>query len=304
MNDTQNQLIVIAGPTAVGKTDFAIEVAKHFNTEIISADSRQCFRELNIGVARPSKDELEQVPHHFIASHSITETINAAWYEQYALDLLQQLFQQYETLVLVGGTGLYIKALLEGLDNMPNIPDTIREKVIAIYHQEGLKKLHEILEQQQDPFLEKGEILNPQRVMRAVEVLLHTGNSITEFKKGIKAQRPFTIHFFGLEMDRALLYQRINTRVDVMMQEGLLEEVKSLFSQKHLNALQTVGYKELFTYLENKCTLNFAIEEIKKNTRHYAKRQITWFKKQDGITWLNPTQKQESFNRLIQKVQK
>ena len=304
MNDTQNQLIVIAGPTAVGKTDFAIEVAKHFNTEIISADSRQCFRELNIGVARPSKDELEQVPHHFIASHSITETINAAWYEQYALDLLQQLFQQYETLVLVGGTGLYIKALLEGLDNMPNIPDTIREKVIAIYHQEGLKKLHEILEQQQDPFLEKGEILNPQRVMRAVEVLLHTGNSITEFKKGIKAQRPFTTHFFGLEMDRALLYQRINTRVDVMMQEGLLEEVKGLFSQKHLNALQTVGYKELFTYLENKCSLNFAIEEIKKNTRHYAKRQITWFKKQDGITWLNPTQKQESFNRLIQKVQK
>lgn len=302
MNATQNQLIVIAGPTAVGKTDFAIEIAKYFNTEIISADSRQCFRELNIGVARPTIDELCQVPHHFIASHSISENINAAWYEQYALDLLQVLFQKHKTVVLVGGTGLYIKALLEGLDNMPDIPDAIREKVIDIYFQKGLEALHKILELQHDPFIEKGEMLNPQRVMRAVEVLLHTGKSIIEFKRGVKAHRSFTTYFFGLEMDRSLLYQRINARVDAMIHGGLLKEVEELLLYKHLNALQTVGYKELFSYLENECSLDFAIEEIKKNTRHYAKRQMTWFKKQQGVAWLNTAQKQDNINSVLQIV--
>lgn len=302
MMDKKHHLIVIAGPTAVGKTDFAINIAQHFNTVIISADSRQCFKELNIGVARPSQEELNTVPHYFIADHSITSVVNAASYEQYTLSLLEILFQKHNVVVLVGGTGLYIKALLEGLDTMPDIPESVRNKVVEMYDAGGLESLYEVLSHHHDSFLDIGEIKNKQRVMRAVEVLLHTGKSIVSFKKGNKKERSFDVHFFGMDMDRTLLYQRINKRVDRMMEEGLLEEVKSVAPFKSLNALQTVGYKELFAYLDGACSLDFAVEEIKKNTRHYAKRQMTWFKKQENMIWLNACQKQESSKKVIEIV--
>ncbi|MFC0773298.1 tRNA (adenosine(37)-N6)-dimethylallyltransferase MiaA [Terrimonas alba] len=281
-------VIIIAGPTAVGKTAIALDVAKHFQTEIVSADSRQCFKEMNIGVARPSRDELQQVKHHFIASHSIHEEVTAATFEQYALKKVGELFQQHDIVVMTGGTGLYIKAFCEGLDQIPDIPKQIREEIIVNYDQSGIEWLQKEIQSKDPEFYQVGEIQNPQRMMRALEVIEATGKSILHFRKGKKQIRDFSIKKIALELPKEILRQRIDKRVDQMMDAGLLDEVKQLQPFKQLNALQTVGYAELFDYLDGKLSLNKAIEQIKIHTRQYAKRQMTWFKKDHTIEWYSP----------------
>lgn len=286
-------MIIVAGPTAVGKTAVAIQLAKHFATSIISADSRQCYKELNIGVARPSVQELEAIHHYFIASHSIQDEITAAGFEQYALQKATELFQEHDTVVMVGGTGLYIKAFCEGLDLIPAVDPAIREQIVSNYSNKGLVWLQEQVQQKDPAFYAVGEIQNPQRMMRALEVVESTGQSVLSFRKGEKAQRDFKIIKIGLELPKEKLHQRIHTRVDQMMQAGQLKEVKGLVPYKQLNALQTVGYKELFEYLEGTISLEKAVEQIKTNTRQYAKRQMTWFKKDEEIKWFTPFQTDE-----------
>lgn len=284
---TANTVIIIAGPTAVGKTDLAVSLAQTLQTEIISADSRQCYREISIGVARPSEAALAAVPHHFIASHSIHETVNAGVFEQYALDKTRQLFQQHPYVVMVGGTGLYIRAFCEGMDDMPDISPAIRKQIITQYETHGLAWLQEQLKTRDPGFWAQAEQQNPQRLMRALEVLESSGQSITRFRKAATVERPFRVITIGLELPRPLLYERIDQRVVQMMEMGLLDEVKALYPYKHLNALQTVGYSELMDFLDGKTTLERAVELIQQNTRHYAKRQMTWFKKNSSIQWMN-----------------
>jgi tRNA dimethylallyltransferase len=284
----EHTVIVICGPTAVGKTSFAIALAQHLNTEIISADSRQCYKELNIGVAKPSIEELQSVHHYFINSHSIGDDVNAGVFEQYALDAANTIFENHTTAVMVGGTGLYIKAFCEGIDEMPPVDKSIRQQVIDLYEANGIKYLQNELAQKDAEFWKTAEQQNPQRLMRALEVLLSTRKSIRTFQKGKQEERPFNIIKVGLELPREQLYNQINMRVDEMMEQGLLDEVKSLVAYKNINALQTVGYREIFEYLDGKINLARAIDNIKTNTRHYAKRQLTWFKKDAAIQWVNP----------------
>jgi tRNA dimethylallyltransferase len=280
--------ILIAGPTAVGKTDLAIQLAQYFNTCIISADSRQCYKELSIGVAKPHPDQLQLVRHFFINSHSIKDEVNASVFEQYALSAAAEIFQRKKTVIVVGGTGLYIKAFCEGMDLIPAIPDSIRKNILAEYEKKGLVWLQNEVKKTDPDYYLDGEIQNPQRMLRALEIKMHTGISIRSFQQGIKTRRPFHVIKIGLELPRTELYGRVNRRVDNMMQEGLLEEVKSMVAFRNYNALQTVGYKELFQYLDGEISLEKAIDEIKKNTRHYAKRQLTWFKKDPDFNWFSP----------------
>lgn len=295
-------VIIIAGPTAVGKTAAAIDVATQLNTEIISADSRQCFKELAIGVARPSEEELAAVPHHFIASHSIHDEITAASYEEYALQKANELFQHHDAVVMVGGTGLYIKAFCEGLDTIPPINPAIRNEIINNYEQNGLGWLQEQVKEKDPLFFSQGETQNPQRLMRALEVVEATGQSVLSFRKGQKAARDFNILKMGLELPRPDLNERIHKRVDKMMEQGLLEEVKSLLPFKQLNALQTVGYKELFAFLDGEVSLEKAVEQIKTNTRQYAKRQMTWFKKDAEMHWFSPGDSEALINYIYSQT--
>ncbi|MGN6164314.1 MAG: tRNA (adenosine(37)-N6)-dimethylallyltransferase MiaA [Flavisolibacter sp.] len=288
MEASSKTVIIIAGPTAVGKTSVAIEVAKHFNTEIISADSRQCYKELNIGVARPSTQELTAVNHYFIASHSIHQKVNAATFENYALQKAGEIFQKNDVVVMVGGTGLYIKAFTEGMDEIPEVPEGLHDQIILDYKSNGLEWLQQQVEENDPAFYKVGEIQNPQRLMRALEVNIATGRSMLSFRKGEKAKRNFNVIKIALELPKDELHRNINNRVDQMLEHGLEEEVRSLFPYQQLNALQTVGYKELFRHFNGEKTLWQAIEEIKKNTRQYAKRQMTWFKKDKEFTWAQP----------------
>ncbi len=282
---TTKTVYIIIGPTAVGKTTFAISLAQALHTEIISADARQCYQEMNIGVARPSNTELETVPHHFIASHSIQDTVNASVFEQYALDKVAALFKTKDAVVMVGGTGLYIKAFCEGLDMIPPIASEIREGIISQYEKLGLRWLQKEVSVQDPIYWEKGEQQNPQRLMRALEVKLGTGNSIVSFQNKPKIIRPFNIVKIGLEMPRDLLYDRINQRVSNMVEDGLENEVKTLKPSFHLNALQTVGYSEWEPFFKAELSKERVIDLIQQNTRHYAKRQMTWFKKDPEIKW-------------------
>lgn len=280
-------VITIAGPTAAGKTAMAVFLAQALHTEIISADSRQCFRELKIGVARPAPEELAAVPHHFIASHSVHDKVTAAVFEQYALQKTKELFIEKDVVVMVGGTGLYLKAFYEGMDLIPSVPVEVHMQVLQEYGQKGLPWLQQELQQHDPDFYAVGEIKNPQRMLRALEVLRATGQSITVFQKGNRQQRDFKIIRFGIAPPKEQLHRNIDNRVDQMMDSGLLEEVRSLQDYRHLNALQTVGYRELFEYIQGLRPLDQAVEAIKKNTRQYAKRQMTWFKKDPEIHWLN-----------------
>jgi tRNA dimethylallyltransferase len=280
-------VIVIVGPTAVGKTAFAIGLAQHFNTQIISADSRQCYNELNIGVAKPAAAELAAVKHHFISSHSITQDVNAGVFEKYALDAAASIFKTNATAVMVGGTGLYIKSFCEGIDVMPAINPAIRNTIITDYETNGLEWLQKEVATKDPIYWESThEKNNPQRLMRALEIVLATGKSITIFQTEQKVTRPFNILKVGLSMPREILNSRINDRVDAMMQDGLLEEVKGLLLMAHLNALQTVGYQEIFEHLRGEISLQDAVTMIKQHTRQYAKRQMTWFTKDNQINWL------------------
>ena len=282
------RVIIVAGPTAVGKTSVAVALAKHFHTEIISADSRQCFKELNIGVARPSPEELSEVKHHFIANHSIHQKVTAAIFEEYALSRSEEIFKERDVLIVTGGTGLYIKAFCEGMDEIPNVSSVIRQEIQSHYKQNGLSWLQEETQKLDPVFYEIGEIKNPQRLMRALEVFKSTGRSILSFRTGNKAVRPFEIVKIALQLPKEELHNNIDTRVDKMMQADLLDEVRSLVPFQHLNALQTVGYKEIFDYLNGETDLAQAVHLIKRNTKQYAKRQMTWFRKDLEYHWVNP----------------
>lgn len=281
-------IILIVGPTAVGKTRVAIDLAKVLNTEIISADSRQCYQEMNIGVARPSKEDLLSVKHHFIATHSVQEPLTAASFETEALNLVRELFKTKRAVVMVGGTGLYIKAFCEGLDQIPAIPDTVKVKIRQQYELHGLKWLQEQLAIKDPAFLAKAEAHNPHRLMRALEVLEATGHSILHYQQGTSQVRPFRIVKIGLDLPRQQLYRRIDERVLQMMDQGLEEEARSLLRWRHLSALQTVGYQEMFQYFDASISRERAIELIQQHSRNYAKRQLTWFRRDPDIKWFSP----------------
>lgn len=293
-------VIIIAGPTAVGKTSVAIEVAKYFGAEIISADSRQCYKELRIGVARPSETELNEVPHHFIVSHSIHEKVTAAAFENYALQKVNRIFKSNDVAVVVGGTGLYIKAFCEGMDEIPVVPADVRDEISSMYQQNGLEWLQGEVQKFDPKFYAAGEIKNPQRLMRALEVYRATGRSILDFRKGRKERRDFDIVKYALQIPKEQLHANIESRVGKMMEAGLLDEVSSLLPFQHLNALQTVGYKELFDYFNGETDLAAAIALIKRNTKQYAKRQMTWFRKDGDYCWTEPNS-HEIIERLSKK---
>ncbi|MBI3502227.1 MAG: tRNA (adenosine(37)-N6)-dimethylallyltransferase MiaA [Bacteroidetes bacterium] len=291
-------LVVICGPTAVGKTSLAIELALKFNTEIISADSRQFFREMNIGTAKPTQEQLVQVKHHFINSLSVADEYNAGEYEKDALIILEKIFLKKNIAILAGGSGLYINALCSGFDSVPPSDKDVREKIIEQYKKEGIEYLRAALKKTDKEYYSKVDLSNPHRMIRAIEVFLITGKPFSQFRKGKKQKRNFSILKTGLNVEREELYKRINARVDQMMNRGLPEEVKSLAKQQHSNALNTVGYKELFEHLEGKISLQAAIEKIKQNTRHFAKRQLTWFKRDKEIKWFAPYEEA----RIIQHI--
>ncbi len=271
--------IIIAGPTASGKTAKAIQLAKKLNTEIVSADSRQCFKELKIGVARPTEQQLKEVTHHFIANHSIHENITAKTFAEEANLTLDMIFKKSDHAIVCGGTGLYIKALVEGFDDIPEIPTETRNKVITIHQQGGIEYLRQELLKLDSEFQHSGDTNNPNRMMRALEIVMHTGKTIGSFQTKEKKKPSFNVSYEIIDISRELLYERINKRVDTMIAEGLEEEVKSLLPYQEKNALQTVGYKEFFDYFNGIYSRSTAIEKIKQHTRNYAKRQITWFKK-------------------------
>ncbi|MFN8238961.1 MAG: tRNA (adenosine(37)-N6)-dimethylallyltransferase MiaA [Chitinophagales bacterium] len=283
-------LIIIAGPTAVGKTAVAIELAKQFDTEIISADSRQLFKELNIGVARPGKEELAAVQHHFIANKSIAENVSAGEYERAVISLLDTLFKTKDIVILCGGTGFYINAVLNGFDEIPEVDEKIRAELNRQFQEAGIGPLQEKLRMLDEETYRSMDIQNTQRVIRALEVCIGTGKKFSSFKKKQDLQRSFVPIKIGLNVSKEQLHHNINTRVDEMMRQGFLEEAKSVYPFRNHNALQTVGYKELFDCIDGKTTLEQAVELIKLHTRQYAKRQLTFFNKNKDYTWFEPGQ--------------
>lgn len=282
-----NYLIVVIGPTAIGKTALAIEIAKHYNCDIISCDSRQFYTEMNIGTAVPSPVEQAAAPHHFIQNKSIHNPFSVGDFEREALETLDTLFEKNNVQVMVGGSGLFVNAVLNGLDDFPDIDPRIREQLNRDLEEKGLSYLQTQLQALDPVHYAKVAIDNPQRVTRALEVCIGTGQPYSSFLNKKENTRNFTPIIVGLEADRQKMYDRINKRVDIMMDKGLLEEAKALIPYKTHNALQTVGYRELFSYLDHEIDLPFAIEEIKKNTRRFAKRQITWFKRTENVLWFD-----------------
>ncbi|MBS1774497.1 MAG: tRNA (adenosine(37)-N6)-dimethylallyltransferase MiaA [Bacteroidetes bacterium] len=278
---------IVAGPTAVGKTAISIDLAKKLNTAVISADSRQCYKEMTIGTAKPGAEELQSVRHYFIDDYSVVNNITAADFENLALDWLEEIFKEQDTAVVCGGTGLYIKALCEGLDEMPAINQEIVEDINQQYETQGINWLRQAVKEEDPEFYAVGEIQNPARLLRALTFKRSIGESIVHFKTGKKKERDFKIVKIGLELPREVLYRRIDARVDTMIQNGLLDEVKGLYALRKLKNLQTVGYSELFDYIDGQLSLDEAIEKIKQHTRNYAKRQMTWFKKDKEIIWFN-----------------
>lgn len=283
-------LIVIAGPTAVGKTAVAIQLAMHYHTEIVSADSRQIFKELSIGVARPSEEELTEVKHHFIANKSIHDYCSAGEYEREVIALLDELFKTKDAIILCGGTGFYINALLNGFDEMPQIDDNIRLELNRQFQDFGLEHLQDKLQELDEETYNTIDICNTQRVIRALEVCIGTGQKFSSFKRKSEVQRNFIPVKIGLNVSKEQLHHNINSRVDEMMRTGFLEEAKSVYDFRNHNALQTVGYKELFDFLEEKTSLEEAVQLIKLHTRQYAKRQLTFFNKHKDYTWFEPKQ--------------
>lgn len=292
-------LIVIAGPTAVGKTDLSIRLAQHFGTEILSADSRQFFREMSVGTAKPSLAEQQGVKHHFVHSHSISEEYSAGMFEQDALRLLDRLFQTKDQVVLVGGSGLYVRAICEGMDLMPHADPKIREDLVQMGQEHGLPFLLTMLEQHDPEYFHQVDQDNTQRVIRALEICLASGQPYSTFRRKEKAARPFQFIKIGLNRDRAELYARIDWRVDLMLENGLREEAISLYPFRTHNALQTVGYQEIFGFLEGRYNWEEALRLLKRNSRRYAKRQLTWFHKDHEFRWFHP----EEWDRIVQHVE-
>jgi|UniRef100_UPI00404A9D30 tRNA dimethylallyltransferase len=291
-------LIIIAGPTAIGKTALAISLAKHLKTEIISADSRQFYREMNIGTAKPSEAELKEVKHHLINSHSVLDQFNAGDFEKESIELINKLFLDHDQVIMAGGSGLFINAVCDGFDQLPVASEEIRDQLNKLFTENGIEFLQERLKKIDPVYYEEVDIFNPQRIIRALEVFESTGKTFSSLRTNIKKQRPFKIVKIGLNTDRKKLYERINLRVDQMIKDGLIEEVESLKSFRHLNPLNTVGYSEIFNYLDGKSTREEAIEKIKQNTRRFAKRQITWFNKSEDIKWFKPNELESIIKHL------
>ncbi|QEC52335.1 tRNA dimethylallyltransferase [Anseongella ginsenosidimutans] len=279
-------LIVISGPTASGKTALSIELARHYQTEIISADSRQFYRELPIGTAQPSATELAAAPHHFIASRSVFEELNAGRFEAEALELISRLFKVHDQLILTGGSGLFIDAVCRGLDELPRVNPGTREALNQKHREEGLHPLQEMLREADPVYYEKIDLNNPQRVIRALEVFISSGKPYSSFLKENAKPRPFRIQKFAIDLERSLLYERINARVDAMLSAGLVEEARKVYPYRHLKTLETVGYAELFEYFDGHISLEEAVELIKRNTRRFAKRQVTWLKRDPEVIWV------------------
>ena len=289
----KKKLIVITGPTAVGKTALCLEIAKHFDIPIINADSRQIYKELRIGTASPTSEQMQQVPHFFVGSLSLNDYYSASLFEQQVLECLEQQFQTNDYALLSGGSMMYIDAVCDGIDDIPTIDDKTRELMKQRLAEEGLKALVEELKRLDPEYYEIVDRQNPRRVVHALEICTMTGKTYTSFRKREKRQRPFRIIKIGLNRPREELYQRINQRVDEMMQQGLLEEAKSLYPMRQMNALNTVGYKELFDHLEGRWPLEEAVERIKGNTRRYARKQLTWYKKDPQIRWFYPQETEQ-----------
>ena len=295
-------LIVILGPTAIGKTALSIKLARHFNTEIISSDSRQLFKEMKIGTAVPSTEELNSVKHHFIGNLSISDYYNVSKFEKEALHKLDDIFLKNNLAIMVGGSGLYIDAVCKGIDDLPDPDKKLRHEINEIFKSSGIEALQKKLKELDPEYYLIVDLKNPKRLMRAIEVCLQTGKTYTSLRKNKTGKRDFNIIKIGLNCEREKLFDRINLRVDKMINEGLLDEVKELYKHKNLNSLNTVGYKEIFDFLDNKTSFEQAIENIKTNTRRYAKRQLTWFKRDEEIKWFHPTEKNEIILYLSEKI--
>ncbi|WP_321332962.1 tRNA (adenosine(37)-N6)-dimethylallyltransferase MiaA [uncultured Bacteroides sp.] len=281
-------LIVIIGPTGVGKTELSLRIAEEFKTCIVSSDSRQLYAELKIGTAAPTKEQLNRVPHHFVGTLALTDYYSAAQYEAEALTLLNQLFTEKDTVVLTGGSMMYIDAICKGIDDIPTVDAETRELMLSKYEAQGLEHLCAELKFLDPEYYKIVDLKNPKRVIHALEICYMSGKTYTSFRTQQKKQRPFSILKIGLIRDREELYHRINQRVDLMMQEGLMEEAKAVYPYRQLNSLNTVGYKELFKYLEGEWSLSFAVDKIKQNSRIYSRKQMTWFKRDEEIKWFHP----------------
>jgi tRNA dimethylallyltransferase len=287
MNSPFPTLIVVAGPTAVGKTAAAIKLAQHFNTVVVSADSRQFFREMSIGTAKPDAEELTAAKHYFINSHAITESFSVGDFEKQGLALLDELFKTHDKVILAGGSGLYIKAICEGFDDLPVADIAVRDKLNLQLEEEGITPLQEKLKQADPDYYTQVDLNNPQRIIRALEVFETTGKPFSSYRNATVNKRPFNIVKLALDMPREKLYERINLRVDLMVKQGLIDEVTALLPYRQLNALSTVGYAELFDHFDGKTSLNEALLLIKQNTRRFAKRQLTWFRKDKDFIWFD-----------------
>ena len=301
MTMSTKRLIVIVGPTGSGKTDLSITVAEHFHAPIISTDSRQFYRGIPIGTAQPDAEQLQRVEHHFIASRELTDDFNCGAYEAEALQSLEQLFQKHDVVVAVGGSGLYVKALCEGMDNMPEVTPELRESLAQRLSEEGLEALCEELRERDPEFYEQVDLKNQARVVRALEVCIASGRPYSSFRTGERRKRDFDIIKIGVDMPREVLYERIDRRVDIMMEQGLEHEARSVSHLRHLNSLQTVGYREMFDYFDGITTREEAIELIKRNSRRYAKRQLTWFRRDEEIAWFNPKESEKIVEYINQR---
>jgi tRNA dimethylallyltransferase len=295
-------LITLSGPTAVGKTQVAIDLATHFHTEIINADSRQIYREMKIGTAIPSSGQLEAVPHHFIGSRTVQEYYNASMFEFDALELLNRLFVQYNVVIMTGGSGMYMDAVCRGIDDFPTVNAIIRENLRSEFQQKGLEWLRSRIKESDPEYYSQVDLNNPQRLLKALEIITMTGRPYSSFLTRRKKEREFVIIPLGLNMDRTTLYRNINRRVDAMIAAGLVAEAKALLPFRHLNALNTVGYREIFESLDGKTTLAEAVDLIKRHSRQYARRQITWFKKNGEIKWFAPGEKNEMVSYIAEKI--
>jgi tRNA dimethylallyltransferase len=299
-----NSLITIIGPTAIGKTSLSIDIANYFGCDILSCDSRQFYKELLIGTAPPSPEEQAQAKHYFIHDRSIFDDYTVGDYENDAIALLDTLYQEKDKAILIGGSGLYVDAVLKGFDEFPQIDSKVRANLQQELEEKGLEYLQEKLRELDVEYSKIVDIQNPQRVIRALEVCIGTGKTFTEFRIREVKQRNFTPIKIGLNIDREKLYERINFRVDLMMEAGLLAEAKKMYPHKNINSLQTVGYRELFRYFDGEFTLDFAISEIKKNTRRFAKRQLTWFRKDEEIKWFDPKDKEDIIEYINSQLNK
>lgn len=296
-------LLVIIGPTGVGKTELSLRIAENFGTEIVSADSRQLYANLKIGTAAPTPEELQRVPHHFIGTLQLTDYYSAAQYEEDALKLLDHLFQTKDVVILTGGSMMYVDAVCKGIDDIPTVDEETRKTLLERYEKEGLEQLCAELKLLDPDYYKIVDLKNHKRVIHALEICYMIGKTYTSFRTQEKKTRPFRMIKIGLTRDREELYARINQRVDIMMEQGLLDEVKQVYPYRQLNSLNTVGYKELFNYLDGEWELPFAIDKIKQNSRIYSRKQMTWFKRDEEIRWFHPNQEEDILTYIKQKIQ-